>query len=301
MRTLAKRSVWWGIAMLVVGLACGAVGRSAIMAAEELQGSLQIKGSDTMVNLAQAWAEDFMAKHPQVTVAVTGGGSGTGIASLIAGTCDLAAVSRTMTQKERDLAQNKGGDPQERRVALDGLAVVVHPSNPVKRLTVEQLAGLFTGRLRHWKDVGGRNAAVVLLSREVNSGTHVYFKEHVLGKAPDGATNEFSAEALLLPSSQAIADEVASNPNAIGYYGMGYANPKNTVVAIAKTAAGPFITPTEETVRSGAYPISRPLLFYARTAPQGLVNAFLDFVMSTDGQAIVRRIDFVPVNSASQP
>lgn len=264
--------------------------------AEETRGSLQIKGSDTMVNLCQAWAEAFMATHPKVMVAVTGGGSGTGIASLIGGTCDLAAASRKMTAKEIELAKRQGGDPREWTVALDGLAVVVHPANPVKQFTLAQLADLFTGKTRNWRELGGKDAAVVLLSREVNSGTHVYFKEHVLGKSADGRSREFSPEALLLPSSQAIADEVAANPAAIGYYGMGYLNPKNAVVAVAKTAQEPFVAPSEDVVRSGAYPISRPLLLYSRGAPQGLTKAFLDFVMSPQGQQVVRQIDFIPVS-----
>ena len=200
--------------------------------AEGVQGTLQIKGSDTMVNLCQAWAEAFMAKHPKVNIAVTGGGSGTGIAALIGGTCDLAAASRKMTPKEQTATSAQGGSPQEWAVALDGLAVVVHPSNPVKRLTLEQLAGLFTGKIKNWREFGGTNQAVVLLSREVNSGTHVYFKEHVLMASKDEGPKEFSPEALLLPSSQAIADEVAANPAGIGYYGMGYLNPKNVVVAV---------------------------------------------------------------------
>src|SRR3989338_1849696 len=166
------RTVWLGVIM-VAGLTTAASGAGA----EELQGTLQIKGSDTMVNLIQAWAEAFMAAHPQTVVAVTGGGSGTGIAALISGTCELAAVSRQMTQKELAQATARQAHPQEYVVALDGIAVVVHPENPVKRLTVSQLAGIFSGTIQHWSQVGGRDARIVLLSREVNSGTHVYFKE----------------------------------------------------------------------------------------------------------------------------
>lgn len=265
------------------------------VAAEDLKGSIQVKGSDTMVNLCQAWAEAFMAQHPKITVAVTGGGSGTGIAALIGGTCDLAASSRTMTAKETAAAVAQGITPQELTAAMDGLAVVVHPSNPAKRLTLEQLADLFTGKTRNWKELGGPDQEVLLLSREVNSGTHVYFKEHVLVASTAGGPQEFSPEALLLPSSQAIADEVASNFAGIGYYGMGYLNPKNAVVAVAKTASDPYVTPSEDTVRSGVYPISRPLLLYSRGVPQGVVKAFLEFVMSAEGQQVVRRIDFVPV------
>ncbi len=285
----------------IIGLGLLLCTQGGVVQAEELQGTLQIKGSDTMVNLCQAWAEAFMARHPQASVAVTGGGSGTGIAALIGGTCDLAAASRAMTAKEREAAVAHGASPQEVTVALDGLAVVVHPSNSVTRLTIPQLAALFTGTIRNWRELGGLNTTVVLLSREVNSGTHVYFKEHVLAAAKAGEPKEFAPEALLLPSSQAIADEVAASPAAIGYYGMGYLNPKNVAVAVAKTSDGPYITPSEAAVRSGAYPISRPLLLYSREAPQGLVKAFLDFVMSPEGQTIVRDTDFVPVAATQQP
>jgi phosphate transport system substrate-binding protein len=229
--------------------------------------------------------------------AVTGGGSGTGIAALIAGTCDLAASSRSMTDKELALATQHGVRPQEHVVALDGIAVVVHPKNPVKQLTMAQLADIFAGNITNWRDVGGRDARMVLLSREVNSGTHVYFKEHVLGKMPDGSTREFSPDALLLPSSQAIADEVAGNAAAIGYYGMGYLNASNAAVAVAKTAEGPFIAPAEAVVRDGTYPISRPLFLYSRDAQQGFAHAFMEYVRSPEGQAMVRQVDFVPVAS----
>lgn len=249
------------------------------------QDSIQIKGSDTMVNLCQAWAEQFMTKHPDVTVAVTGGGSGTGISALIGGTCDLAASSRPMSAKEHGQVE-----VEEWKVGLDGLAVVVHTKNPVRQLTMEQLAGVFSGKIQNWKDVGGPNRRIVLLSREVNSGTHVYFKEHVLGKG-----QEFAPEALMLPSSQAIADEVANNPDAIGYYGMGYLNPKNAPVAVAQTPKDPYVTPSIDSVRSNSYPVSRPLFFYSRKEPSALVKAFLEFTLSPEGQTIVKETDFVPI------
>ena len=141
--------------------------------------SIQIKGSDTMVNLGQAWAGGYMQKNPEAFVAVTGGGSGTGIAALISGTCDIAEVSREMKKKEIDWANSRGVMPKEHTVAMDGLAVVVHPKNPVSRLTVDELADIFTGKIKNWKELGGAEGEIVLLSREVNSGTHVYFKEHV--------------------------------------------------------------------------------------------------------------------------
>ncbi len=258
--------------------------------------SIQIKGSDTMVNLGQAWAEKYMEKNPGDFIAVTGGGSGTGFSSLISGTCDIAMSSRSIKEKEIALAQQKGINPNEVKVALDGLAVVVNPSNPVDRLTMDQLADIFTGRVFNWKDFGGRDEKIVLLSREVNSGTHVYFKEHVLRKNDPNSKEEFAPEALMLSSSQAIADEVAGNPSAIGYYGMGYISAKQKPVSVAKDETAEYVEPTIENVVNNKYPISRPLFFYTNGSPEGLVKKFVDFALSEEGQKIVLATDFVPVN-----
>jgi len=263
--------------------------------AAEGRDSIQIKGSDTMVNLGQAWAEAFNKKNPGVNVAVTGGGSGTGIASLISGTADIAECSRTMKEKEIAKAKENGITPVEFTVALDGLAVVVHPDNPVLKLTIDELANIFTGRITNWKELGGKNLPIVILSREVNSGTHVYFKEHVLRKGNEKGPEEFSPAALLMPSSQAIADEVAQNPNAVGYYGMGYISPQQKAIAVAKDKNSAYIEPRIENVKSGQYPISRPLLMYTKGEPQGAVKEFLDFALSPEGQEIVVKTDFVPV------
>ena len=252
--------------------------------------SIQIKGSDTMVNLVQAWAEYFIEAAPGSFVAVTGGGSGTGIAALLNGTCNIAMCSRKMKGREIELAREKGIEPKERTVALDGLAVVVHPSNIVEELTIGQLCDIFTGKVTNWKDVGGKEGEIVILSREVNSGTYVYFKEHVLAK------KEYSGAALLMPSSQAVADEVAQNPNAIGYYGMGYISPEQKALKVAKDENSPFAAPTPDNVTNGHYHISRPLLMYTNGEPAGQIKKFLDFALSKEGQEIVKKIDFVPVN-----
>ncbi|MGQ9731467.1 MAG: phosphate ABC transporter substrate-binding protein [Candidatus Zipacnadales bacterium] len=257
--------------------------------------AIQIKGSDTMVNLGQAWAEAFL-KKTGIQVAVTGGGSGTGIAALLNGTCDIAESSRKMEPEELAEAQKKGITPKEIMVGLDGLAVVVHPSNPVSRLTIDQLADIFTGRITNWKEVGGEDASILVLSREVNSGTHVYFKERVLRRGDKNRTEEFSSSALLQPSSQAIADEVAQNPRAIGYYGMGYISARQKAIAVGETAEGPFLEPTCENVINGSYSISRPLLFYTNGEPQGIVKQYIDFVLSDEGQKIVEEQEFVPIS-----
>ena len=257
--------------------------------------SIQIKGSDTMVNLGQAWAEKFMEANAKDFVAVTGGGSGTGFSSLISGTCDIAMSSRDIKEKEITLAKQKGINPFEIKAALDGLAVVVNPKNPVSKLTIEQLAQIFTGKVTNWKELGGNDAKIVILSREVNSGTHVYFKEHVLRKGDPNSKEEFAPSALLLSSSQAIADEIAQNTGAIGYYGMGYISSKQKPIMVAKDDKSEYESPTIENVVSGKYPISRPLYLYTNGEPQGLVKKFIDFCLSKEGQEIVLRTDFVPV------
>lgn len=257
--------------------------------------SVQIKGSDTMVNLAQAWAEKYMEKNPALSVAVTGGGSGTGLSSLISGSCDIAMSSRNIKNKEIALAKQRGVSPNEIKIGLDGLAVVVNPKNPVSQLTMDQLAAIFTGKITNWKEVGGEDKKICILSREVNSGTHVYFKEHVLRRGNVNSKEEFAASALMLSSSQAIADEVAHNPAAIGYYGMGYVSLRQKAVHVAMDSKSGFIAPTIDNVINGTYPISRPLFLYTNGQPQGAVKDFLDFTLSDEGQRIVKETDFVPV------
>jgi len=257
--------------------------------------SIQVKGSDTMVNLGQAWTEQYMRENPGDFISVTGGGSGTGISSLISKTCDIAMSSRNIKEKEISLAEQRGVSPNEIKVALDGMAVVVNPGNPIDRLTIDQLAQIFTGKITNWKELGGPDSRIVILSREVNSGTHVYFKEHVLRKNNPDSKEEFSPGALLLSSSQAIADEVAQNPGAIGYYGMGYISAKQKPVKIAMDKMSEYIPPTVDNVVNSSYPISRPLFFYTNGQPQGLVKKFIDFCLSQEGQGIVLKTDFVPV------
>ena len=259
------------------------------------ENEFQIKGSDTMVNLVQAWAEAEMEKNPEEFLAVTGGGSGTGISSLLNGSCDVAMCSRNIKDKEIALAEKKGIHPFEIKIALDGLAIIVHPSNPVFKLTLEQLRQVFTGKITNWKDLGGKDAKIVVLSREVNSGTHVYFKEHVLRNNDPASTEEFAPDALLLTSSQAIADEIAQNPDAIGYYGMWYLSELQKAVEVAKDSQGPFVPPNLDNVVSGSYPISRPLFFYTNGEPAGLLKKFIDFCLSPEGEKITIENDFVPL------
>lgn len=258
--------------------------------------NVEIKGSDTMVNLAQAWAEAYAGEHPNVDVTVTGGGSGTGIAALIGGDTDIAESSREMAEDELAQARRNGLNPQEFVVARDGVSMIVNPRNPVSRLTIGQLADIYTGRTANWKQLGGRDEKIVALSRDKSSGTHSFVLEHVLRGGDPKGTEEYAKSVLLLPSSQAIADEVASNEAAIGYVGMGYvAADKHKAVAVAQGPNSPYVKPTEQNVLDGAYPIARPLYLYTPDAPAGTVKAFIDFALSDEGQRMVGEQEFAPV------
>ena len=258
---------------------------------------IQIKGSDTMVNLGQAWAEEFMTEHPEVSIAVTGGGSGTGIAALVSGTTTLAQSSREMKPEEKEgVRKSTGKEVKEFKVAMDALAVIVNPAHPVSELSIDQLSDIFTGKIKNWKEAGGPDEPILVLSRDRNSGTHVYFLEHVLRKGNAKGPEEFSASALMMPSSQAIIQEVSRSKAAIGYVGLGYVTKDVKALAIKKTGADAAVKPSIETAQNGAYPISRMLYIYLAGEPQGVVKSFLDFVFSAKGQEIVRAMDFVPLN-----
>jgi len=257
--------------------------------------AIQNKGSDTMVNLALAWAEAYTAQHPEVSIAVTGGGSGTGIAALINGTVDIANASREMKAEEITEARTKGVEPVQHIVARDAIAVVVHPDNPVDGVTIPQLAAIFTGEITNWREVGGQDRPIVLLSRESNSGTHVYFLEQVVRQGDKESEALFSPDTLLMPSSEGISNEVRQNPNAIGYDGLGYVTPDQKTLAVARGEAGPYVKPSVETVDNATYPIARPLYMYTNGQPTGIIRDYLERIMGPEGQAVVQELGFIPL------
>ncbi|MEM7034859.1 MAG: PstS family phosphate ABC transporter substrate-binding protein, partial [Chloroflexota bacterium] len=263
------------------------------------QRAIQNKGSDTLVNLALAWAEEYRVVKPSVSIAVTGGGSGTGIASLINGTVDIANASRKMKDKEITAAQDNNINPIEFTVAIDALAVIIHPDNPVEVLTIDQLSDIYTGRITNWKDVGGHDATIVLLSRETNSGTHVYFLEEVVRKGNKENTDIFAPQTLLMPSSVGITSELRRNPNAIGYDGLGYVTEHEKVVAVAIDNSSPYVLPKVETGADGSYPIARGLYMYTAGEPTGEIATYLDWIMGPEGQQIVAELGFVPLGEAN--
>ncbi|PKO10560.1 MAG: phosphate-binding protein [Chloroflexi bacterium HGW-Chloroflexi-2] len=256
---------------------------------------LENKGSDTMVNLALYWAEEYQKLHPEVRISVTGGGSGTGISSLINNTVDLANASRQIKLEEIESANKNGVDPIEYVVARDAIAVIVHPDNPINRLTLQEISDIYTGKIENWIQLGGEDRPIVRLSRETNSGTHVYFLEEVIRLGNSEDKTIFSANTLLLPSSEGIIAEVRANRNAIGYDGLGYITEEVKVLGIAREEGLDYIFPSLSTVNDNLYAISRNLYIYAPGTPPTFVKAYLDWIMTSEGQKIVTDLGFIPV------
>jgi len=287
-----------GLLLLLLGTllltACGSSARAQSSAAGS-QKTIEDIGSDTIVNLALAWAEAYQKVNPAVRISVSGGGSGTGLAALINGTTDIANASRKIKDEEKQNAQKNGIEPYEIEIARDAIGVIVNPENPVQQLTLQQISDIYSGKITNWKEVGGEDRPIVLLSRESNSGTHVYFLEQVvrLGNSKDKTL--FSPDTLLLPSSEGIMAEVRQNPNAIGYDGLGYITPDVKTLAIASKDGGEYVKPSIETVNNGKYPIARPLFMYTPGEPQGDVKTYLDWIRGPEGQKIVGQLGFVPL------
>ncbi|MDP1715612.1 MAG: PstS family phosphate ABC transporter substrate-binding protein [Anaerolineales bacterium] len=272
---------------------CGSFNNSS--ASDSTANYIENKGSDTIVNLALAWAETYQSRHPDIRISVTGGGSGTGIAALINNTVDIANASRRIKQEEIDEAKKNGIEPVEFIIARDAIAVIVNAENPVSELTLEQISGIYSGEITNWSEVGGEDRPIVKLSRETNSGTHVYFLETVLRLGNKEDKTLFSMDTLLLPSSEGIISEVRDNPNAIGYDGLGYVPDDLKTIGIAKEAGSAYVLPAISTVNDKTYPIARDLYMYTNGEPTGVVKEYLDWILSAEAQQIVAELGFVPV------
>ncbi|MGB5697716.1 MAG: phosphate ABC transporter substrate-binding protein [Polyangiales bacterium] len=250
--------------------------------------TLTIKGSDTMVILAQTWAQAFMDANPGKVVQVSGGGSGTGLAALINGTANLANASRPIKDTEqKQLRERRGAEAKEFRVALDALAVYVPVTNKIESLTIPQLKKIFRGETTNWKDVGGDDRRIVLYSRENSSGTYAYFKEHVLDD------EDFAATAQTLPGTAAVINAVSKDPSGIGYGGIAYAEGVRTIKVAP--ADGEPVEPSMANATSGKYPLSRFLNVYSVGEPTGVAKEYLDFVLSAKGQEVVKGVGYYPL------
>jgi len=275
---------------------------SAETASNSQAAYIENKGSDTIVNLALAWAEKYQSEHPDIRISVTGGGSGTGLASLINKTVDIANASRKIKTEELDQAKANGVDPVEHVIARDAIAVIVNPENQVNELTLQQISDVYSGKINNWKELGGDDRPIVRLSRETNSGTHVYFLETVLRLGSKTDKTLFSMDTLLLPSSEGIIAEIRQNPNAIGYDGLGYVPKDLKMIAIAKEPGGAYVLPSIATVNDKTYAIARDLYMYTNGQPTGAVKDYLDWIVAPEAQQIVAELGFVPaLNPNSAP
>lgn len=265
----------------------GAIASSGVSAQA---GNITVKGSDTLVILAQKWAEVYMSKHPETKIQVTGGGSGVGFAALQNKTTDLADASRKIKSKEIEACIKAFGKrPTEYKVALDGLSVYVSEQNPVSELDLEQLEKIFTGKVKNWKHLGGPDAPITLYSRENSSGTYEFFKEHVLKGA------DFAASAQTLQGTAQIIQAVAKEKNGIGYGGAAYAAGVKQL-KIKKDSSSPAIEPSEANVVKGTYPIWRYLYVYVNPAlDKGEIKTYLDWIRSEEGQKVVKDVGYYPL------
>ncbi|MEJ1296595.1 MAG: PstS family phosphate ABC transporter substrate-binding protein [Candidatus Sedimenticola sp. (ex Thyasira tokunagai)] len=260
---------------------------------------LQNKGSDTLVNVAQAWAEAYQKVNPEVAVAVSGGGSGTGIAAMINGTVDIANASRSMKSKELKLARKRGKSPVEHVVGYDALVVYTHKDNPAKNFTTDQLKQIYgrKGKARRWADLGitvpgCKSDKIVVVSRQNNSGTYVYFKKAILGKR-----GKYRQGTLDMHGSKDVVDLVEKTPCAIGYSGLAYATDHIGMVCVSRDGK-PCVSPSVATAADGSYPIARPLFMYTNGEPQGEIKAYMDWIMSDEGQCIIAGKGYAPVRPA---
>jgi len=268
----------------------GIIAAMVVMGVAAQAGSITVKGSDTLVILAQKWAEVYMGKHPEVKIQVTGGGSGIGFAALQNNATDIADASRPIKPAERAACIKAfGKNPREYKVALDGLSVYVNSANPLNEVSTEQLEQIFTGKVKNWKQLGGNEMPITIYSRENSSGTYEFFKEHIL-KGQD-----FASSAQTMPGTAALLQAVSRDPNGIGYGGAAYGQGAKAL-KIKKTTDSPAIEPTEENVVSGKYPIWRYLYNYlSPDKDKGEIAAYLNWIRSGEGQKIVKDVGYYPL------
>ena len=287
---------------LLLAIVClGLITSSGALLAQ--RGMMQIKGSDTLVNLVQILSEEFMAKNSRTPIAVLGGGSGTGIAALINNTCDIANHSRPMKDTEYQQAKDKGIVTRTFIIAIDGLSVIVNPGNGISRLSMDQIGAIYRGEITNWREVGGANQEISLYGRQSNSGTFVFFQEHVLGK------QDYSQDMKRMNGNAQIVEGVMADKAGIGYVGVGYIVDQKTgkvrpgikVLNVSKDADSQAYSPLDKAaVDSGDYPVARPLFQTTNGIPQGAVKAFLEFVLSAEGQKIVEQEGFFPIGAGIQ-
>lgn len=263
--------------------------------------NITVKGSDTIVILGQRWAERYMQKNPAVAIQVTGGGSGTGIAALINGTTDLANASRPIKSSEFDKAKQAGYYPEEFKVAFDSLAVVVNAGNSINELTMKQIMGIYTGRINDWSEVGGTPGAILRYCRESNSGTYVFFKEHVL------KNSDYAPDCQTMPGTSAVANAVSKDAGGIGYGGAAYylGQKQLKILSVKKDEKSEAVNPVRsdgkldyEAAWTGRYPVARYLYMYAGFRPKGEIKDYMDWILGPEGQKIVEEVGYIPLQTS---
>jgi phosphate transport system substrate-binding protein len=291
------------LAGLLAGSACKkkSEGGGDQAAAPAKKKAIQNIGSDTMSNLAQAWAEEYAKVNPTVSIEVSGGGTGQGVAALINGTADIANASRKLEPEELTKAKAAHGtDPTEYMVGYDALSIYVHKSNPINEISLEELGEIYRegGKLDKWEQLGvkaipgAHDNKIVRVSRQNNSGTYHYFRELVVGKK-----NDYKAGSLDMNGSKDVVELVSKTPTAIGYSGMGYATPAVKVLRVSKKKGDAAVAPSIATTLDKSYPIARPLFMYTPGAPSPEVKAYLDWVMSAPGQKVLEQTGYVPLQA----
>jgi len=251
--------------------------------------SVKIKGSDTVLPLSQKEAEKYMKANASANISVVGGGSGVGIAALLDGTTDIAQSSRSIKMSEKLKLQEAGTAYKEVTIAFDALAVVVNPGNKVSQLTREQLEGIYTGKIKNWKDVGGDDMNIVVYSRESSSGTFEFFKEHVMNN------KSYAASCLMMPATGAIIQSVSQTKGAIGYVGLAYVEKDVKTIKVSYDKGKTFIAPNMENAKNKTYPVVRPLFYYYPTKFEAKVKPFITYILSAEGQKTVQEIGYIPV------
>ncbi|MBK8451234.1 MAG: phosphate ABC transporter substrate-binding protein [Saprospiraceae bacterium] len=252
--------------------------------------TLKIKGSDTVLPLAQKSAENFMKTHQDISIAVVGGGSGTGITALMDGNTDIAMSSRELKGEEKLKLQEKQIAIEVKTIAVDALAVIVHPENKVENLTREQLEKIYIGEITNWKEVGGADLTIVVYSRENSSGTYEFFKEHVMDK------KNYASAVLNMPATGAIVQSISQTKGAIGYIGIAYMTPEVKAIHVSYDQGKTFVAPSLETAKDKTYPISRPLYYIYDIKIAAKVGAFVDYCLSAEGQKMVEEVGYIPLN-----
>lgn len=280
---------------MIAGLVAGIIALSPSAFAAK---NITVKGSDTMIILGQRWAERYMQKNSAVSLQVTGGGSGTGIAALMNGTTDIANSSRPIKETEITKAKSAGYYPEEIKAAMDSLAVVLHKDNPIHELTLKQLAGIYTGKINDWSQVGGNPGSILRYCRESNSGTYVFYKEHVLKNA------DYAPDCQTMPGTSAVANAVSKDPNGIGYGGAAYYvnQPNLKIISVKKDDKSEAVNPVKadgtldyEAAWTGRYPIARYLYMYTGFKPKGDIKTYIDWILSDEGQKVVEEVGYIPV------